>query len=52
MNKLRYGVIGVTGIGKYHIQRALEDDRLQLAALVDVNADALQQARLDLRYED
>lgn len=44
MSKLRYGVIGVTGIGRYHIQRALEDDRLQLTALVDVNEEALRAA--------
>ena len=44
MSKLRYGVIGVTGIGRYHIQRALEDDRLQLTALVDVNEEALRVA--------
>ena len=51
MSGLRYGVIGVTGIGKYHVQRALEDDRIQLSALVDVNADALRAATsgLDVR---
>jgi predicted dehydrogenase len=48
VNKLTYGVIGVTGIGKYRIQRALENGRLQLVALVEGHVDALQQARADL----
>lgn len=51
MNRLRYGVIGVTGVGKYHIQRVLEDERVELTALVDVNEESLGAAagRLNVR---
>ena len=51
MSSLRYGVIGVTGVGKYHIQRLLEDARVELTALVDVNQEPLQVAatRLGVR---
>jgi predicted dehydrogenase len=47
--KLRYGVIGVSGIGKYHIQRLLEDERVELTALVDVDQASLGAAASALK---
>lgn len=44
MNRLRYGVIGVAGMGRFHIQRALDNERVELAALVDVNEASLREA--------
>lgn len=49
MKRLRYGVIGVTGVGKYHIQRVLEDERVELAALVDVDKTSLDRAASSLQ---
>ncbi|MEN8106971.1 MAG: Gfo/Idh/MocA family oxidoreductase [Pseudomonadota bacterium] len=49
MSKLRYGVIGVTGIGKYHIQRVMEDGRVELTALVDVDEESLRATASELR---
>jgi UDP-N-acetyl-2-amino-2-deoxyglucuronate dehydrogenase len=42
VSRLRYGVIGVSGIGKYHIQRVLEDERVELTALADVDQESLR----------
>lgn len=44
MSKLRYGVVGVNGVGKYHIQRVLEDERVELTAVVDVDEVSLRAA--------
>ncbi len=48
MSKLRFGVIGINGIGKYHIRRVMEDERVELAALVDVNEESLRAVASEL----
>jgi predicted dehydrogenase len=43
---LRYGVIGIKGIGQYHIKWALRHPNVRLTALVDTDADAVHEAAI------
>jgi len=38
MNKVRYGVIGLKGVGNLHVRLAQQHENVELAALVDVDA--------------
>lgn len=41
MKKIRYGVIGIKGIGECHIHLARENEQAELTALVDIDAEAV-----------
>lgn len=42
MNRVRYAVIGTTGIGEAHVRLAAKNDRVDLAALVDTDEGAVR----------
>ena len=48
MNKIRYGVIGIKGVGKAHIKAARRHPQVELAALVDIDESFLQQKSAEL----
>ena len=37
MSQLRYGVIGLNGIGRYHLRFARENPHVEVTAVVDVD---------------
>lgn len=41
MKKVRYGVIGIKGVGKRHIKTALENENIELVALADIDSDVV-----------
>ena len=43
MNKVRYAVIGINGIGKTHIRAVQQNKRAELTALVDVDSVSVQE---------
>jgi UDP-N-acetyl-2-amino-2-deoxyglucuronate dehydrogenase len=49
MNKLRYGVIGVKGIGDLHADLIQRSDAAELTALVDIDADVVRQKATERR---
>ena len=48
MKKIRYGVIGIKGIGKYHVDLAQHQPRVELAALADIDAAFVNQKSKEL----
>jgi len=48
VNKIRYGVIGVKGIGQVHAYLAQKHERVELTALVDVDADFVNRKSQEL----
>lgn len=48
MQKVHYGVIGIKGVGKHHCRSALQNEKLELAALVDVDAECVKKRAEEL----
>lgn len=48
MDKVRFGVIGVKGIGRYHLDLGRGDNRVKLTAVVDVDADIVDKISKEL----
>ena len=48
MNKIRYAVIGIKGVGKYHIHFAKIFNELELVAIVDNDSDYLERKSKEL----
>ena len=48
MNRVRYGVIGIKGIGNLHIRFARENERVELTALADLDEDILKERTEEL----
>jgi predicted dehydrogenase len=49
MKKVRYGVIGIKGIGDLHCRFALQNENVELTALVDVDTDFVKKKSVELR---
>ena len=49
MKKVRYGVIGIKGVGQKHIREAKANPQVELVALVDVDERAVTQAATEHR---
>ena len=43
MEKLRYGIIGIKGMGRLHCQFAQQNEKAELTALVDIDAASVRQ---------
>jgi predicted dehydrogenase len=48
MKKVRYGVIGIKGVGKFHCRSAQQNEKVDLAALVDVDAEFVKKRSEEL----
>jgi len=48
VDKVRFGVIGVKGIGRYHLDLARGDKRVKPIAVVDVDADIVDKISKEL----
>ncbi|MBK8128719.1 MAG: Gfo/Idh/MocA family oxidoreductase [bacterium] len=46
--KLRYAVIGIQGIGRYHVRTSQEQPQVELVALVDVDAATVRRQAAEL----
>ena len=47
-NKIRYGVIGIKGVGERHCLYAQQNTRAELAAIVDIDSDFLEKRSAEL----
>ena len=47
-NKIRYGVIGIKGAGERHSRCVQHNGRVELTALVDIDADAVNKKSKEL----
>ena len=50
MDRVRYGVIGIKGVGGKHVSMAQEHENVELTALVDLDEAALNAQSQELEY--
>lgn len=43
MKKIRYAVIGTTGVGELHVKFAMRNEHVELVALADINGEAVRE---------
>ena len=48
MDTIRYGIIGIKGVGGHHLRQAMHHDTIELTALADIDASAVEQQASDL----
>lgn len=51
MRKIPYGVIGIKGIGQYHLQHALQHPMLEVVALVDIDDEYVHKKAAELNIK-